>query len=301
MSVEVANARRSPGGLRSVLFAPGNHARRVEKALQSDADAVVLDLEDAVPIAAKEATRSLVVEAMKRSRAGFGYVRVNAFDTRWCMTDLDAIVGPWLDGVVLPKCESAAQLRAIDARIAALEHTAGVADGTLDLMPIVETARGIRASDEIAAACPRVHRLAFGGADYTNDLDLEWTAEERELDYARARLTHASRIAGIEPPIDTVVIQVKDTARFLASAHNGRRMGFQGKLLIHPDQIAPCHAVFTPSAAEVARAEAVVAAFEAAEASGSASIQLDGQFIDYPVVHRARRVLALAQRPKRGP
>jgi citrate lyase subunit beta/citryl-CoA lyase len=301
MSVEVANARRSPGGLRSVLFAPGNHARRVEKALQSDADAVVLDLEDAVPIAAKEATRSLVVEAMKRPRAGFGYVRVNAFETRWCMTDLDAVVGPWLDGVVLPKCESAAQLRAIDARITELERTGGVPGGTLDLMPIVETACGIQASDEIAAACPRVHRLAFGGADYTNDLDLEWTAEERELDYARARLTHASRIAGIEPPIDTVVIQVKDMERFLASAHNGRRMGFQGKLLIHPDQIAPCHAVFTPSAAEVARAAAVVAAFEAAEASGSASIQLDGQFIDYPVVHRARRVLALPQRPKRGP
>ena len=163
-------------------------------------------------------------------------------------------------------------------------------------MPIVETARGVEACAAIAAAAPRVRRLAFGGGDYTTDLDLTWTPEELELAYARAKLTHASRVAGIEPPVDTVVIQVKDTERFRRSAQNGRRMGFAGKLCIHPDQVAPCNEAFTPTAAEVAHARAVIEAFEQAEARGSASIQLDGQFIDYPIVYKAQRVLALLAR-----
>ena len=163
-------------------------------------------------------------------------------------------------------------------------------------MAIVETARGIAFADEIAAADRRLARLAFGGGDYTNDLDLEWTLEERELDYARARLTHASRLANIEPPVDTVVIAVKDIERFRVSARNGRRMGLYGKLCIHPDQVAPCNDVFTPDAAQLAHARAVVEAFERAEASGSASIQVDGQFVDYPIVFKARRILAAAAR-----
>jgi citrate lyase subunit beta/citryl-CoA lyase len=158
----------------------------------------------------------------------------------------------------------------------------------------------VESATEIAAASPRVRRLAFGGGDYTNDLDLEWTVEEHELAYARARLSHASRLASIEQPVDTVVIQVKDVERFRQSAHTGRRMGFAGKLCIHPDQVLPCHEVFTPAPDEVARARAVVAAFDAAEAQGSASIQLDGQFIDYPIVYKARRVLALAARMAPG-
>lgn len=257
---------------------------------------MILDLEDAVPIADKVPTRAAVVEALRRPRRGLGYVRINAFDTRWCLADLEAVVGPWLDGIVLPKAEHPEHLQILAQRISQLEEARGVVPGTLDLMAIVETARGVLRCEEIAASSVRLSRLAFGGGDYTLDLDLEWSTGEEELAFARARLTHASRVAGIEPPVDTVVLQVKDTERFRLSARNGRRMGFFGKLCIHPDQVQPCNEVFTPRAEEVARARAVIAAFEQAEASGSASIQLDGQFIDYPIVYKAQRVVRLAER-----
>ena len=292
--------RNLPSGLRSFLFAPGNHPRKVEKVFGAGADVVILDLEDAVAVAEKEATRTVVVAAMKSPRQALGYVRVNSIESRWCIGDLEAVVGPWLDGIVLPKAESADQLRAIGERISECERRAGMKVGALDLMPIVETARGIESSAAIAGACPRVRRLAFGGGDYTTDLDLTWTPEEHELAYARARLTHGSRVAGIEPPVDTVVIQVKDVERFRRSAQNGRRMGFAGKLCIHPDQVLPCNETFTPTRAEVEQARAVIRAFEQAEAQGSASIQLDGQVIDYPIVYKAQRVLALVERVEAG-
>jgi citrate lyase subunit beta/citryl-CoA lyase len=289
-----------PAGLRSFLFAPGNHARRVEKLFALGADVAILDLEDAVAIAEKIATRAVVVAALQRPRQSLAYVRVNAVDTEWCFDDIRAVVGPWLDGIVLPKAESAAALVKVDAWIADAERATALPLGQLDLLPIVETARGIENAVEIAAATPRVRRLAFGGGDYTHDLDLIWTPEEHELAYARAKLTHASRVAGIEPPIDTVVLQVKDLERFRRSARNGRGMGFHGKLCIHPDQVAVCNEAFTPSIAEVEQARAVVAAFVAAEAQGLASIQLNGQFIDYPIVDKARRIVALAERAARG-
>ena len=292
----MSETRRLPSGVRSYLFAPGNHPRKVEKVFSAGADAVLLDLEDAVPPAEKVATRAAVVAAMRAPRRARGYVRVNSLDTEWCAADIAAVAGPWLDGLVLPKVESAAQVHQASAWIAAAERAAGLAVGRLELMAIVETARGIEFAKEIAAADPRLARLAFGGGDYTNDLDLEWTREERELDYARARLTHAARLANIEPPVDTVVIAVKDIERFRVSAHNGRRLGLYGKLCIHPDQVAPCNEVFTPDAAQIAQAQAVVEAFERAEAAGSASIQVDGQFVDYPIVFKARRILAAARR-----
>ncbi len=288
-----------PSGLRSFMFAPGNHARRVEKVFTLGADVVILDLEDAVAVAEKIATRNLLIAALQKPRGSLGFARVNSIDTEWCKDDLQAVVGPWLDGIVLPKTESAEALRKVDAWMANAERSAGMTPGALELMPIVETARGIESALEIASATPRVRRLAFGGGDYTHDLDLIWTPEETELAYARAKLTHASRIAGIEPPVDTVVLQIKDVERFRRSARNGRGMGFQGKLCIHPDQVQPCNEVFTPSATEAANARAVIAAFEEAEARGLASIQVNGQFIDYPIAYKARRIVALAERAAR--
>jgi citrate lyase subunit beta/citryl-CoA lyase len=285
-----------PSGLRSFMFAPGNHPRRVQKVFELGADVVILDLEDAVALTEKVATRAAVVAALQKPRHSLGYVRVNSVDSEWCLDDIRAVVGPWLDGIVLPKTESAATLAKVDGWIANAESSAGLQTGRLDLVPIIETARGIESATEIAAATPRVRRLAFGGGDYTHDLDLVWTLEEYELAYARARLTHASRVAGIEPPIDTVVLEVKDTDRFRRSARNGRGMGFQGKLCIHPDQVAACNEAFTPSAAEIEQAHAIVTAFAEAEARGLASIQVNGQFIDYPIVYKAQRILAQAGR-----
>lgn len=288
-------AKSTPAGLRSYLFAPGNHARKVEKVFGAGADAVILDLEDAVALSEKESTRALVLAAMKQPRRARGYVRINGFDTRFWMADLE-VVGPWLDGIVMPKAETAEQLRAVDVRMSQMERRAGMKEGTLELLPIVETAKGVENATALAGASGRIRRLAFGGGDYTHDLDLIWTRQEHELAYARARLTHASRVAGIEPPIDTVVLQVKDTPRFKLSALNGRRMGFQGKLCIHPDQVQPCNEIFTPGPEEIAQARAVVAAFQAAEAAGSAALELNGVFVDYPILYKAQRVLALVER-----
>ena len=284
--------------LRSFLFVPGNHPRKVAKVFSVGADAVILDLEDAVAIAEKPATRETVVAALNRPRDAAAYVRVNAPGSGFCSDDLDAVIGPRLDGIVLPKVACAEVLCDIDARISALEQTMGLPVGKIDLMPILETARGIENATEIASACARVRRLAFGGGDYTLDLDYLWEADEQVLAYARAKLSHASRLAGLEPPIDTVVLQIRDDERFTASAHRGRAFGFGGKLCIYPTQVALTHAVFTPGDEEIAHAKAIIAAFDDAESAGSASIQLDGYFIDYPIVDKARRILALVERHK---
>jgi citrate lyase subunit beta/citryl-CoA lyase len=169
-----------------------------------------------------------------------------------------------------------------------------MAVGSLDLMPIIETAAGVERARKIATADSRIKRMAFGGGDYTLDLNYEWNADESVLAYARAKLSHAARLGNLEPPIDTVVLQIKDDERFVQSARHGKQFGFGGKLCIHPAQIPLTHQVFTPSDEEIAHARAVVAAFEAAEAEGSASIQLDGYFIDYPIVYKSQRILALA-------
>ena len=175
---------------------------------------------------------------------------------------------------MLPKVESRACLNELERILAAAEAEQGLPVGSLDVMPIIETARGVESAKKIATADSRIKRLAFGGGDYTLDLNYEWQADETVLAYARAKLSHASRLGDLEPPIDTVVLQIKDNDRFLQSARQGKQFGFGGKLCIHPDQIPLTHEVFTPSEAEIAHARAVVAAFEAAEAEGSASIQL---------------------------
>ena len=277
--------------LRNFLFAPGNHARRVEKALSLDADAVILDLEDAVATAEKRATRDAVIAVLACPRRALLYVRVNAVDTEFCYGDLAAIVRPGLDGVILPKVESAEGLATADWLLAQLEREQGLAPRAIDLVPIIETARGLNHIDAILAAGTRVKRIAFGAGDFTLDVNMAWSRGEAELAYARAKIVTASRAAGIEAPFDTVWVDLADQEGLEASAHTALGFGFQGKMCIHPNQIAVVNRVFTPSEAETAFAERVVAAFARAEAEGSAAIQLDGKFIDYPILYRAQRVL----------
>ena len=277
--------------LRSFLFAPGNHARRVEKALSLDADAVILDLEDAVATAEKRATRDAVVAALLRPRRALLYVRVNAVDTEFCYGDLTAIVRSGLDGIILPKVESAVGLATADWLLAQLEREQGLVPRAIDLVPIIETARGLNQIDAILAAGTRVKRIAFGAGDFTLDVNMAWSRGEAELAYARAKIVTASRAAGIEAPFDTVWVDLADEEGLEASARTALGFGFQGKMCIHPNQIAVVNRVFTPSEAEIAFAERVVAAFARAEAEGSAAIQLDGKFIDYPILYRAQRVL----------
>ncbi len=289
--------------LRTFLFAPGNHARRVEKAFTLGADAVILDLEDAVAVGEKVAARTAVVEALSKPRgvAGSkGYIRVNAIGTQWCLGDLMEVIRPGVDGIVLPKVESAADLRTIDWLITNLERERGLPPGGIDLMPIIETAAGFSRLDRIFGARSlkdyggpwRVKRMAFGAADFTNDVGMTWTANEDELASLRVNLVVASRAAGIEPPVDTVWVHLKDADGLRASVTRSKQLGFQGRLCIHPDQVAVVNGIFTPSAEEEVGARKIVEAFKAAEAAGQAAIQVDGAMVDYPVYHRAERVLA---------
>ena len=281
--------------MRTLLFAPGNHARRVEKALTLAADGVILDLEDAVAITEKVAARPAVTEAFGKPRTGKLYVRVNALTTAWCYGDLVAIVQRGLDGIVLPKVEHAHELRAADWLIGNLERERGLAPGQVDLIPIVETAFGVGNLAEICRSGTRTKRLAFGAGDFTLDMAMQWTRSEAELLPHRAACVLQSRAAGIEPPMDTVWADLRDAEGFIASARHAAALGFQGKMCIHPDQVEPANTAFTPDAAAVAQARRILSAFEKAEAQGLASIQLDGQFIDYPIVQRARRVLEAAR------
>lgn len=279
---------------RTFLFTPGNHARRVEKALASDADATILDLEDAVAVSEKERAREPVAAALALPRRTRLFVRVNPADTAFCFGDLHAVVSPGLNGIVLPKVETPTQLGAVDWVLAQLERERGLPPGGIELLPLIETARGLACVMAMTKAGTRTRRMGFGAGDYTLDLDMVWTREETELDHARATVVQASRAAGWDAPLDTVWVDLADGEGLAASAQRVRRMGFGGKMCIHPSQIGPANAAFTPGDAELSRARKVVAAFDEAERTGSASIQVDGGFVDYPVVQRARRVVAAA-------
>jgi citrate lyase subunit beta/citryl-CoA lyase len=285
--------------LRSLLFAPGNVARRVEKALSLTADAVIVDLEDSVAISDKEATRKPVAEALSRPRNCRGYVRVNAPSSVYCYADLAATIHKRVDGVLLPKVESAADLHAVDWLLAALERERGIAEGSIDLIPQIETAAGVQRIDRVVQARSlrpykgpwRVKRVAFGAADYAHELGLTVSLEESELAEARARIVLSSRAAGLEAPIDSPWFHFREADAFERALERSRRSGFQGRLCVHPDQIGPVNRAYMPSAEEIARAERIVAAFREAEARGAAAIQVDGQMIDYPVAHRAQALL----------
>lgn len=288
---------------RSLLFAPGNHPRRVEKAFTVGADAVILDLEDAVATAEKRTAREAVAAALAQPRRCRGYARVNAPSTAFCYADLVAVIGRGIDGVVLPKVESAADLHAIDWLIANLERERGLEVGSLELIPLIETALGMQRIDRVVQARGlrpyegrwRVRRLAFGAADYAAEVGLALGLDELELAEARARVVLASRAAGLEGPLDSPWFHLRESEAFARALERSRRAGFQGRLCIHPDQVQAVNAAYTPSKEEVERAARIVAAFDAAEASGAAAIQVDGQMIDYPVAYRARAVLEAAR------
>jgi citrate lyase subunit beta/citryl-CoA lyase len=282
--------------LRSLLFAPGSHERHVSKALSGPADGAIIDLEDAVENGqkprARDATAALLGDR-SRSRTAF-FVRVNGLTTPYAYEDITAVVRPGLDGVVLPKTESAHDVRIADWLMSQMERQRGMEIGAIQLLPIVETALGVAQMAEIAAASPRVARLTFGAGDFTLDTNMDWAPANEAVLAAKIKMLVISRAAGLEPPLDTVFPNLGDLEGLRIEAEHARRLGFQGKACIHPAQVEIVNAVFTPSSAEVERARHLLAAFEAAVATGSASIRVGDAFVDYPVAERARRIIALA-------
>jgi citrate lyase subunit beta/citryl-CoA lyase len=259
---------------RSYLFAPGHNAKLLDRVFSAGADAVMLDLEDAVPEPAKNTARAMVAETLADRPA---WVRINAVGTSWCEADLDAI-GEMALGIRIPKTESAADVEWVSRR----------APGK-PLICAIESARGVLAAQEIAAV-PDVRHLAMGGVDLQRDLNS--SHGNMQTLYVRSHLVLASRAAGINPPIDSVYPHLQDNHGLTEQAQFARSLGFFGKSAIHPGQLAAIHQAFTPSATDLAWAHEVLAAFDAA---GGAALRLPtGEFVDLPVAERARHLLKIA-------
>jgi citrate lyase subunit beta / citryl-CoA lyase len=263
-------------------------------------DAVILDLEDAVPLAEKAATRPAVRAALPSLAGGpLRYVRVNAVETGLVFDDLEAVVCPDLDGVLLPKVDRPEQLVAAEKRLEELEQRSGLEVALIDLVPLIETAEGVLNARSTAEAGRRVRRLGFGAADYCREVGVRfsgtlWEPDGLELLFARSQIVLASRAAGLEPPMDTVWLDVRDNAGLEQDARAALRLGFGSKAAIHPGQIEIINQVFSPTAEELEYARRVVEAFDRAEAEGSASIAVDGRLVDYPIVIKARWLLERA-------
>ena len=282
------------GPLRTALFVPGNRPDRVDKAVKTSADAVIIDLEDAVALTEKEASRSKVRDKILEHAERKIIVRVNSLDSPFFQGDLAEVVTGNLACLMVPKVESAAHVREINENLLKIEKEKGIVEGSVSIIPLIESAGAVQDIFQIATEKTepsRIYCVAFGAADYTLDMGIEITKGGAELSYPRARIAVASRAAGIEPPLDTpFMMDLKDMEALKVDAGRAKQLGFQGKLCIHPNQIEPCHAIFSPTKEEILYAERVVKVFEEAEKEGSAAIQLDGKFIDYAVVERARRI-----------
>jgi len=288
------------GPIRSALFVPGNRPDRVDKAVATAADHIIIDLEDAVAVSQKEETRALVRDKIIAHKDRGVLVRVNGLETDFLKGDLEAVVVKELGGLVLPKTENSHQVGEIHGLLADFEKKQRVQDGSTAIILLTESALGVQNIFQISSAAAELNReflIALGAADYALDMGIEITKGGAELMYPRSRIAVACRAAGIPPPLDTpFMIDLKDIDALKDDARRAKQMGFQGKLCIHPNQIEPCHAIFTPSGEEIEFARRVVDAFEAEEARGLVAIQVDGKFVDYPVVERSRRILRLASR-----
>lgn len=261
---------------RSYLFVPGDRPDRFEKALISGADTVIIDLEDAVASGNKTEARETVAAWLSSERPV--YVRVNGPDTRYFEPDLKAIARPGLSGVVLPKAENPDGIAEAASRV---PEEVGV-------LPLLETALGVWNARDLAEV-PCVERLAFGDIDFRLDTGIE--GESEELLYARSRLVLASRVAGIPSPLDGVTTALDDPGRLAEDVSRARRLGFGGKLCIHPKQVETINRGFMPSETQIAQAKQVL---NTAEASGTGAARLEGEMIDRPVIERAQAILKRA-------
>jgi len=281
---------------RSYLFVPADRPERIDKALASGADAVIVDLEDAVAPGAKGAAREALVTWLEQGSHGpvaadvtqhqrepvsqpALLVRVNSTSTAWFEDDLQACAHPAIQGLVLPKAERVDELARVTA---ALPGRA--------LLPLVETAAGMDGACALAGA-PSVQRLVFGSLDFQADLDIEDDGDALLL--FRSHLVWMSRLGGIAAPVDGVTTNLQDPAVTAADARRARALGFGAKLCIHPRQVKAVHEAFMPSADQLDWARRVLAA---AQAAGGSAVAVDGKMVDAPVLLRARALLGSAER-----
>lgn len=279
---------------RSRLYLPGNEPKYMLNAGLHGPDGVILDLEDSVAPSEKDGARIIVRNALRAVDFGSAERMVRINQGELGEQDLAELIEHNVHVVLIPKVESAAQVCAVDERIRQITARSGEPERTVMLMPIIESARGVLAAEQIASACDSVVALTIGLEDYTADLGVQRTAEGRESWWARCMVVHAARAAGVQA-IDSVFSDVGDDAALRASVLEAKQLGFEGKGCIHPRQIPIVHEAFAPSAAELDRARRIVAAFEQAQARGLAAVSLGRAMIDPPVVKRALHVVEMAR------
>ena len=279
--------------MRSVFYVPSNNEKMVAKAPTIKCDVLTLDLEDSVPPAEKPKGREMIKEYLKTVDKGHAtvYVRINNWETLMTNDDLEAIVWPGLSGVCLAKCGSADNVRRLDWKLEELEQRRGLKVGSISIQLLIETAKGMINAYPAAAASPRVNSLIFGAVDYCKDMRVTLTSEGVEQLYGRYHTAVAARAAGCIA-IDCPFVAFKDAEAFEKSTREGRQMGYEGRMLIHPSQIEPSHVIYTPSAEEVEWAEGVKKIFEEEGiAKGAAAVAYKGKMVDTPVYENALTIL----------
>ncbi|MBK9516301.1 MAG: HpcH/HpaI aldolase/citrate lyase family protein [Anaeromyxobacter sp.] len=280
---------------RSLLYVPGNMPSMLQNIPIFAADAVIIDLEDAVPLGEKDAARRLVRRFLETylDRRQEVLVRINPLDTTWGAQDLAEVLPALPDGIRLPKADTPEIVERLDTLLTEHEEALGLEVGRFRVLPSIESALGVINCIDIAATSPRILGLAFGAEDYTASMEIERSKGGEELFNARSRVVWAAKAAGVQA-IDSIFADVKDMDGFRRETELVKALGYTGKSLVNPRQIEAVHEVFAPKAEEIEYALAVVDAIQRARQMGTGVISLGGKMVDAPVVKRAMRVLRTA-------
>lgn len=285
---------------RSRLFVPADDSALVSQAAASAADGLILDLEDTVALEEKAHARDLAVDALREYPERSLSVRVNGVDSQFVVDDLTALVdgaGEHLREVWLPKVERAEQVSHVDWLLRSLERKAGLNPLHVSLLVLVETARGLEELSSISRASSRLTQMAFGIADLSGDLALQWPADGSEQLYVRSRIAVTSRAAGLSRPVDSVWPRLANEDGLRADCVAAKTLGFSGKFALAPSQVDVINQVFSPTAEEVRQATQLLDAFSSAERDGRAALQMpNGEFIDYAFLRRAEETVESARR-----
>lgn len=281
---------------RTMLYLPGNNPNMLVRGHLFGSDGIIMDLEDAVALTEKDAARCMVSRFL--ARGDFGNtevtVRINGADTEFWRKDLAAVIPhKRLDGIRLPKADSPQIIKDVDEELCILEDRFGIPQGRTRIFCILETAYGIWHAYDVAKASPRVTAILPGGEDLVADLKTSRTPEGTELEWSRRMIVIAARAAGVDA-IDLMFPRVTDDEGLRKDAQFSKDLGFDGKSVIHPNQIGIIHSVFTPSEKEIEKAQRIIAAAEDAKARGLGTVSVDGRMVDIPVVKRAHYILIKA-------
>lgn len=281
---------------RSLLYVPGNSEKMIDKALQLDADSIILDLEDAVSLSHKEKARGIVCDNIHRFRQRKKelIVRINDVKTKLGVLDIEAIAVHRPDAIIIPKADDRS-LEVADSLIRSVEMRFDIESDQIDLIPLFETCYGIIHAHKILTISDRISAIQFGAEDLTNEMGIERTALGNEILFSRCQLALVGTAHKVDI-LDTPFTDISDNNGLLTDAINAKNIGFTGKTCIHPNQISTINEVFTPEIKKVEKAKQVVMAFAEAERNGQGACMFEGKMIDAPIVERAKKLINKAER-----